>query len=162
MKLAIILVWNIFLFTSCGCFNRSKSAAFINTETTNSISIPTPQEQVISFEYTASTRGYYQKIIITESEILKTTKREGNLKGIVCPLEDWNELKALLKPIHLEQIPVFNPPSKDFQFDGAPLSRLKVTSNGKIYETQGFDHGNPPKEIADLVKEILSISENIE
>ncbi|WP_298531343.1 hypothetical protein [uncultured Algibacter sp.] len=159
MKLAVILFWNIFLFTSCGCFNKSKSDAVVtNIETTRVIT----QEQPISFEYKASTRGYYQKIIITKSKILQTKKRGGKLKNFSCTLENWNNLISLLKTVNLEQIAEFKPPSKDFQFDGAPLTRLKVVSSEKTYETQGFDHGNPPKEIAALVKEILSISENIE
>jgi hypothetical protein len=33
---------------------------------------------------------------------------------------------------------------------------------GKEYQTQTFDHGNPFEEIQALVKEILSIAQNIE
>jgi hypothetical protein len=159
MKLLSALLLNVFLFTSCGCLNNSKSAELA----TNIDPIKTePQEQILSFEYEASARGSYQQILITKSKVLKTTKRGGNLTGVASDIEDWNKLIELLETIHLEAIPKLEAPSKDFQFDGAAISRLKIVSNEKTYETHSFDHGNPPKEIVELVKEILSISENIE
>ena len=66
------------------------------------------------------------------------------------------------KKIALGTISNLEAPSKNFQFDGAVLAKLTIVYDGVTYQTQPFDHGNPPKEIALLVKEILSISQNIE
>ena len=156
MKLISIILWHVFLFTSCNCVKNSKSNVIAsNIETI-------PQEQIISFEYVASARSSYQKILITKNKALITKKRGANFTGTSLNIEGWNALTEFLKEINLEELSVLEAPSKDFQFDGAAITRLKVISNGKTYETPPFDHGNPPKEIEALVKEILSISENIE
>lgn len=116
----------------------------------------------LNIEYTASSRGTYKQIIINKKTISTVTKRGG--KPIIknCSSNNWNRIIKNLKPIEIANISELEPPSKDFQFDGAAIARLKITKDGKDYETQSFDHGNPPKEIIELVKEILSISENIE
>ena len=62
----------------------------------------------------------------------------------------------------IEQIPNLKAPTENRFFDGAAIANLKISYKGTIYESASFDHGNPPKEIEPLVKEILSISENIE
>ena len=120
------------------------------------------QKNPISFEYIASARNSYLNVIANNGAISKSKKRGGNPINKVCNDSDWYSLLILLKEVNLEKLPELKAPSKDFQFDGAAKSRLKVLSDGKTYETQPFDHGNPPKEIVELVKELLSISENIE
>ena len=130
--------------------------------TDKKVLIEANQKNPISFEYTASARGSYLNVIANNGAISKSKKRGGNPISKVCNDSDWNSLLILLKKINLETLPELKAPSKDFQFDGAAMSRLKVLSDGKVYEAQPFDHGNPPKEIAELVKELLSISENIE
>lgn len=119
-------------------------------------------EEVFNIEYIASSRGSYKQIIINNKTISTITKRGGKPVIKNCNTEDWNRIIKRLKPIKVENMSKLEPPSKDFQFDGAAMARLKITADGKDYETQSFDHGNPPKDIAELVKEILSISENIE
>lgn len=121
-----------------------------------------PKVHDVSFEYVASARGSYQQIIINQTTISKSKKRGGKPDSQVYNNSDWNTLLELLETVDLEILASLEAPSKDFQFDGAAMSKLKVISNGKTYETQSFDHGNPPKKIEALVKEILSISKNIE
>jgi hypothetical protein len=67
-----------------------------------------------------------------------------------------------LKPVNVENIPNLKAPSEKRFYDGAAIATLSIVYNGETYTTPSFDHGNPPNEIAELVKEILSISENIE
>lgn len=146
---------NIVLFRKGGFsfFNNKKLLLIATKQTTN---------DNLNIEYTASSRGTYKQIIINKKTISTITKRGG--KPIVknCSSNDWNRIIKNLKPVEVANISELEPPSKDFQFDGAAITRLKITKDGKDYETQSFDHGNPPKEITELVKEILSISENIE
>jgi hypothetical protein len=42
------------------------------------------------------------------------------------------------------------PTEKRF-YDGAAIGNLSVSHNGETYGTSGFDHGNPPVEIEQLV-----------
>lgn len=120
------------------------------------------QEISASIVYYASSRRSYKFISVNKKTISLSEKRDVKLLRKPCDKAIWNNITSALKPIEIEDIPNLEPPSKRHQFDGAALARLKITFKGKTYETQPFDHGNPPEKIAVLVKEILSISENIE
>lgn len=145
---------NVILFTKNGfsIYNKKKILLTASKEI----------EEVSNIEYVASSRGTYKQIIINKKNISTVTKRGGKPTNKNCSTEDWERIAKIFKSIEVERISELEPPSKAFQFDGAAIARLKITMDGKDYETQSFDHGNPPKEIAELVKEILSISENIE
>ncbi|MEW4923243.1 META domain-containing protein [Algibacter sp. 2305UL17-15] len=121
-----------------------------------------PEENVLSFEYSATSRGSYKHIKIDKEHIFFSKEKGQKSLKKECDTVLWNNLSKVLNLTDIETIPNLEAPSKTFQFDGAALARLKITSNGKTYESPPFDHGNPPKEIAALVKEILSITENIE
>lgn len=118
--------------------------------------------QTIDFEYSASSRGTYKYIKVTEKSISIVSKRDGKPVIKLYNKEHWNAILETIKTLNIESIPTLEAPSKKFQFDGAALAHLKITKDDKTYESSPFDHGNPPKEIETLVKEILSISENIE
>ncbi|MFI1772882.1 META domain-containing protein [Thalassobellus citreus] len=113
-------------------------------------------------EYTASSRGVFKHIIINKKNISIASKRGG--KPTIKEYNEayWNSLLETIKTLNIESISTLEAPSKKFQFDGAPLAHLKITKGEVTYESSPFDHGNPPIEIETLVKEILSISENIE
>ncbi|MFV0565467.1 MAG: hypothetical protein ACK5NB_06515 [Flavobacteriaceae bacterium] len=115
-------------------------------------------ENVLSFEYSAVSRGFSKHIKINDKAI---TVQNSILKK-ACPQNDWNRLVELSKTIPVETIASLEAPSKKRFFDGAAIANLTLFYNDSIYKTPSFDHGNPPAEIAELVKEILSISENIE
>jgi len=145
---------NLILFTKQGfsIYNKKKLLLSASKEI----------EKTSSIEYSASSRGTYIQIIINKKAISTVSKRDGKPLRKKCSTDDWERIINALKPIEIKNISELEPPSKDFQFDGAAIAQIKITHDNKAYETQPFDHGNPPKEIAELVKEILSISENIE
>lgn len=116
----------------------------------------------VSFEYSAISRGTYKLIKVNQKSISSTTKQKGKPNKKACDKEDWQKLIKAFKTFEVNNMPNLKAPSEKRLFDGAAIANLKVNYNGKVYESQSFDHGNPPKEIALLVKEILSISENIE
>ncbi|WP_345191515.1 META domain-containing protein [Algibacter agarivorans] len=113
-------------------------------------------------EYSVSSRGFYKQITINKKSITILEQRAGTPEAKGLGEQNWKTLIKAISSINIKTIPKLEAPSKAFQYDGAAIARLKITDNGKTYQTQPFDHGNPPKEIANLVKEILSISENIE
>lgn len=119
-------------------------------------------KQKFALEYSATSRGIYKKFIIDKNNISTLQKRDGTPTKKTCDEKNWNAIINQLNNIKIENISTLKAPSKKFQFDGAAIARLKITKGDETYETPPFDHGNPPKEIAKLVKEILSISENIE
>ena len=120
------------------------------------------EEESISFEYSAHSRGTFKHIIISKKQFSIQNNRGDVALVKKSNQAHWNTLLKASKPIDIENIPNLKAPSEKRFFDGAAIANLKIIYNGKTYETPSFDHGNPPKEIAELVKEILSISENID
>ncbi|NMH86928.1 hypothetical protein [Flavivirga algicola] len=128
----------------------------------NSCSESNINQNTLLIEYSARSRGIYKNIKINKKTISIINKREAAVFTKPCSKAHWDSLLKVLKPIDVKNISHLKAPSQNRFFDGAAIARLKIVYNGNTYETQAFDHGNPPEEIAALVKEILSISENIE
>ena len=119
-------------------------------------------QDAISLEYSARSRRTFKHIIINKKNI-STVNKSGETSIIkTCSKTDWETILKALKPIDFENIPNLKAPSEKRFFDGAAIGNFKIIYNGQTYETPSFDHGNPPQEIAELVTEMLSISENIE
>lgn len=120
------------------------------------------QDNSYIIEYTAVSRGVYQQVIVRDSIISFQKDRSSKPISKTCNKDEWNKITSYLEIIQLNSISKLEAPSKAHQYDGAALANLKITYQGKDYQTQTFDHGNPPEEIQALVKEILSITQNIE
>ncbi|MEN3323399.1 hypothetical protein VP395_06645 [Mariniflexile soesokkakense] len=120
------------------------------------------KQDTISIDYSTHSRRTFKHISISKKSISVLNKRGETRLIKPCSKPNWKSILKALKPIDIENIPNLKAPSENRFFDGAAIANLKITYDGKTYESQSFDHGNPPKEIAELVKEMLSISENIE
>ena len=111
-------------------------------------------------EYVANTRGFYQKILIKNQMVTVSQDR----KGIITPVPtkisdaDWKELVANFKTIALDSLVKLKAPTEKRFYDGAAIANLKITYKDSIYETTGFDHGFPPKEIKKFVNKITSFA----
>ncbi|MCR8667003.1 hypothetical protein NO995_04875 [Aestuariibaculum sp. M13] len=119
-------------------------------------------QDTISIEYSAISRGTYKNIIINKKEISFQKKRASKALVKPCSEENWTSIYNTLKTVDIPYIPNLKAPSDKRMYDAAAIAKLKITYQDSVYESQPFDHGNPPQEIAELVKEILSITENIE
>ena len=119
------------------------------------------QEHMV-IQYLASTREAYYEVILKNKTISIIKQRGSDPIIKAYPKGSWEKIIQELKKVDIEHLEHFNPPSNKHHFDGSQIATLKITKNNKNYKSQSFDHGNPPKEIAALVKEILSIAKNIE
>ncbi len=131
-------------------------------EASRQTAIKSTTDNNYTFEYSAISRGFYKLITITKKEITVINKRNSKPIIKICSDSNWENLINSLKTVDIKNIPNLKAPTENRFFDGAAIANLKITYNGTTYETASFDHGHPPKEIESLVKEILSISENIE
>jgi hypothetical protein len=124
------------LFLSKGCVNQSKQDFSKSTLT-----------------YTAETRGYYMQITIEGKELSITKNRETRLPSVQLTLTKEQQKKVLsyLKAIEVTQLAQLKAPTEKRFYDGAAIGNLSVSHNGETYGTSGFDHGNPPVEIEQLV-----------
>ncbi len=126
-------------------------------------STPIQQQEVSDIVYEASTRGSFFQIKINKDLIQKTKDR--SLKEInskKCSKEDWDTILSFLKNTPIEKIGDLTPPTDKRATDAALHAKLKIITKTNTYTSIGFDHGNPPDEIKQLVKTILSLSESIE
>ncbi|WMI66451.1 hypothetical protein RBH94_04645 [Aestuariibaculum sp. YM273] len=119
-------------------------------------------QDAISIEYSATSRGSYKHIIVNKKQIAFQKSRSSKTLIKPCSEENWYTIYDILKTIDISNIPNLKAPSDKRMFDAAAIAKLKITYQDSIYQSQPFDHGNPPEEIDQLVKEILSLTENIE
>ena len=124
------------LFLSKGCMNQPKQDFSKSTLT-----------------YTAETRGYYMQITIEDKELRITKNRETRLPSAQITLSKEQQKKVLsyLKAIDVPNLAQLKAPTEKRFYDGAAIGNLSVSHNGETYGTAGFDHGNPPVEIEQLV-----------
>lgn len=107
-------------------------------------------------EYTANTRGFYQKITIQNQTVSISKDRDGKDMPVQEKIsdKDWNELVAEFQNVDLDGLPNLKAPTEKRFYDGAAIAELKISYKDKTYETTGFDHGFPPAEIEKLVTKI--------
>ena len=109
-------------------------------------------------EYTANTRGFYQKITIKNQMVAVSKDRNNtdNVTNTKIADADWEELINDFKELKLETLKELKAPTEKRFYDGATIASLKIKYKDKDYETTSFDHGFPPKEIKKLVDKINS------
>jgi hypothetical protein len=111
-------------------------------------------------EYTANTRGFYQKITIQDQTISISKDRSGNEKPVSTKIseKDWKELVGYFEKINLDSLSTLKAPTQKRFHDGAAIADLKVTYKNKTYQTEAFDHGYPPEAIKKLIDKINSFA----
>jgi hypothetical protein len=111
-------------------------------------------------EYTANTRGFYQKITVKDQMVTVSKDRDGNDKPVPVKISDadWNELVNCFKKVELDSLAKLKAPTEKRFYDGAAIADLKITYKDKTYESTSFDHGFPPKEIKKFVNRITSFA----
>ena len=111
-------------------------------------------------EYTANTRGFYQKIQIQDQMVTISKDRNGNdlPEAMKISDKDWKELVAYFETINLDSLPTLKAPTEKRFHDGAAIADLKVVYKDKTYQTEAFDHGYPPEAIKKLITKINSFA----
>ena len=141
MKLLSMLFLTIFLGKSCDAEQKQE----IDTAV---------------IEYTATTRGFYQQITVQNQKYTVTKDRGGNEKLVQQDISksDWKKIIEAFQEVDLDGLQNLKGPTEKRFYDGAAIANIKITYKGKSYETNGFDHGNPPTEIEKLVQKITLLA----
>lgn len=116
-------------------------------------------------QYSAHTRGFHLKIIITNQMATISNGRTPETmsqKQVKISDSDWNDLIALFEKTNLEAFPTLKDPTQKRHYDGAAIADLKVRYQEKNFETVNFDHGFPPAEIENLVNKIVALTDEKE
>ena len=111
-------------------------------------------------EYTANTRGFYEHIVLKNKTISVNQDRNNPSAAKVVNVsdEEWEHLDVYFKSVDLENMPNLVAPTEKRFHDGAAIADLKITYGGKVYQSQSFDHGDPPATISKIVDEINKYS----
>ena len=141
MKLFTMIFLSLFLGKSC------------TSQTQNDL-------KTAVLEYTANTRGFYQKIQIYDQKVTISKDRSGNdlPEAMKISDKDWKELVAYFETINLDSLPTLKAPTEKRFHDGAAIADLKVVYKDKTYQTEAFDHGYPPEAIKKLITKINSFA----
>jgi hypothetical protein len=143
MKIISLLFLTLFLGKSC--------------QSQNSMDLSTAK-----IEYTANSRGLYNNTVVEKKTISVTKTRDGKRVSNSLTDAQWSTLISEFQKVNLEEIPSLKAPTEKRFHDGAAMANLKITYNGKTYESQTFDNGFPPEKIKNLVNTILSFSKKEE
>ena len=140
MKIYALILLNIFLSKGCGSNEQIEMKSAV-------------------VEYTATTRGFFQKVTVKNQEVFVTKDRNSGEIGTATKISDadWKELINDFKDINLEEIPNLKSPTEKRFYDGAAIANLNITFKDKTYKSQSFDHGFPPAEIEKLVNKINAL-----
>jgi hypothetical protein len=141
MKLFAVILLSVFLSKSC------------ESQTKNDL-------KTAVLEYTANTRGFYQKITIQDQMVSISKDRSGNEKPVATKIseKDWKELVGYFETVNLDNLSALKGPTEKRFHDGAAIADLKVTYKDKVYQTTSFDNGYPPEAIKKLVDKINSFA----
>lgn len=141
MRVFTMILFTIFLGKSC------------NNQAQNDIANTTLQ-------YTATTRGFFEKIVIINKKVTVSRDRNGEKppEEITISDSDWKEIISYFEKIYLEKLPTLKDPTQKRFYDGAAIANLKIRYQDKNYETKDFDHEFPPSQIEKLVNKIVSLA----
>lgn len=116
------------------------------------------QEKDVAIHYKAVTRGRSVEVTVNKDSVLASDSRAGLKASTAINKQDWEKILQLLNKVKLDGMQGLEAPSSKRMYDGALSAALEVTVKDKAYRSNGFDHGNPPAEIAPLVAELLNLA----
>lgn len=107
------------------------------------------ENEILFFEYEASTRGSFKKVILRKDSTF-VFDQEKETKTIT-EKKDWKFLNQKIAELDLKKLELFKALSEERYSDQALSAKLLVNKNNRTYESTVFDHGNPPDEIKHIV-----------
>ena len=109
-----------------------------------------------TIEYQAISRGSYVNIQIQNETLSIVRARDEKAKSYQLAREDFKELAVLFVKIDLNQLENYKGPAEKRFYDGAAMANVRIVYEGKVYQSQTFDHDSPPVEIEAFVNKIVS------
>ena len=109
-----------------------------------------------TIEYQAISRGSYVNIQIKNETLSIVRARGEKAKSYQLAKEDFKELADLFVKVDLNQLENYKGPDEKRFYDGAAMANVRIVYEGKLYQSQTFDHDSPPLEIEAFVNKIVS------
>ena len=109
----------------------------------------------LTLNYNAETRGSSITLDATSSEI-QYSDVDGD-KKISLSREQWDEIIGLVSEIDIDTIENLKAPSEGSHTDRALVATLRITIGEETYESNNFDHGNPPVVLKKLIDKLFEM-----
>lgn len=140
-----------FLLVAALALNNINCTAQKDNSTTgvNSKSKKNMIQKVVLEEVTRGNRFSWE---LTPSA--KISERNNVKTAQIMTETEWNRISTAAGNLDLSKINSYESPTTERFHDGAYAASITISSGGKIYNSQSFDAGKPPKELAALYKEI--------
>ena len=163
MKAITILATIAITITSCNCQKKATESNVVANNATSKDAVLNNEtiSTVPTIYYEATSRGVFLSIKV-ENQMLYVSRtrdfKEYETK-IAISDADWNEISALTSAVDLEKVKDLKWPTEKRYYDGAAHANITFESKGVKYPANGFDHGFPPAEVAQLVNKITKLAE---
>lgn len=112
-------------------------------------------QNIVSIKLTEATRGVHKEIFITEKNCEITDNSQTKKK--VISVQAWQRVNAICEKIALENLSKYESSSRKRANDAALQATLEIVTKTKTYQSNIFDHDNPPKEFLELIKELKKL-----
>ncbi|WP_370390192.1 hypothetical protein [uncultured Winogradskyella sp.] len=171
MKSILRIIVLISLFWSCKSQSAStekiEHGTAIKNDTTQVMAVAkdnTNQDQEnLAVVYSASSRGFFEYIKITESEtILSEDRYLKSIRTYPTKSKDWEALVKFIDSTDYKKFKTLEAPTGKRLYDGAAHALLTIVDGKEELTTPSFDHGHPPKDILNFVAKVLSIREDLQ
>ncbi len=118
------------------------------------------KSSLLGITYNAESRGVYLNIEVKKATITIMKDRNGeNVETLELDLIDWEDICLMVEKSNVENIKRYKSPSENRFSDKAAIANLKIQYEDTSYESNSFDHGNPPEQLKELIEKILALSE---
>ncbi|MFX0555942.1 hypothetical protein ACOCEA_04050 [Maribacter sp. CXY002] len=113
--------------------------------------------------YTATTRGSSFNCKISADSIKVNVLGTKNKSSTIATKEgDWRILSELVNQLSLDSIKSLKSPTDNRHTDRARIAEIEIKKDDKLYLSNSFDEGSPPKELKPLVDKISLLSQTVE
>ena len=114
------------------------------------------KNETLTIYYDAQTRGHFIKITMDSEKLVYADSNEE--KFVAVSKKSLDEIQHILKKLDLNSIKDLSAPSTKSHTDAALSAFIKIDVDDTVYQSNTFDHGNPPEELKELVDLLFSIA----
>jgi type IV secretory pathway TrbD component len=113
------------------------------------------KETVNSVELSYQTRGTQKNLLITPDRTVVIINGE-EVQSIKTTSAQWKKVAFALSKVNLVGLSTLKRPTNKSAHDGAFITKVKVATFVKEYESSTFDHTAPPTQLVELIKTMKS------
>ncbi len=117
-------------------------------------------QKIVSYEYSATTRGYKKLITVEEDSTTVTISTYSDTKTEVFKTspEFWQSIEAASEDIDLKKIADLPSPTNRRQTDAAMFSKIKFITADSTFTSSTFDNGQPPAMLKTVVDSLVNMA----